>query len=202
MKTNLKTKTLFAAVAVAVASMAGTAQAASGTDTSSPYSVAAPVNFAIQIPGFLYFRVGAVATTNTMTFAVPAANVGNSSPVAPSGGDALGGTAVNVEVRGNNGQVTIQTTVAAATGLGTGTASDGYIDYAQITTTSSDGTNLPAPVLANSGIPNVTPVLGGGPSGAGKVTNRSATWTYAYLNTTTPSAGNYSGSATYTAVMP
>jgi hypothetical protein len=134
-------------------------------------------------------------------FTVPAANVGNSTAVAPTGGDATA-SSVTVQVRGNNGQVTIGTTVSSALGLGTGTATDGYINYNQITTTSSDAANLAAPVLANAAIPNVLPVLGGGPVGAGKVTDRTATWTYSYLNTAVPSAGTYAGTATYTATMP
>ncbi|MBL0143383.1 MAG: hypothetical protein IPP91_15050 [Betaproteobacteria bacterium] len=206
MKANLNLRTLVAAAVVASSAMVGTAYAASGTNTAAvgPRTVAAPVNFAITIPAFLYFQVGNVGSTNTMTFAVPAANVGNATAVAPTGGTApaAGGPGVNVVVRGNNGQVVISTAVASALGLGTGTATDGYINYNQITTTSSDAANLPAPVLANAAIPNVNAALGGGAAGAGKVTNRAATWTYSYLNATTPSAGSYTGVATYTATMP
>ncbi len=204
MKTTLKMKTLAAALAVGALAATGLANAASGTNTAAagPRTVANPVNFAVVIPAFLYFQVGTVGATNTMTFTTPAANVGNSTAVAPTGGDAGGGTAVNVVVRGNNGQVVISTAVASASGLGTGTAADGFINYNQISTTSSDVANVPAPALANAGIPNVNVALGGGVAGAGKVTNRAATWTYSYLNTTVPSAGTYTGSATYTATMP
>ncbi len=206
MKANLTMKAVAVALAAAGLSMAGLANAASGTNTAAvgPRSVANPVNFSIVIPAFLYFQVGNVGSTNTMTFTTPAANVGNSTAVAPTGGDApaAGGPGVNVVVRGNNGQVVISTTVASASGLGTGTASDGFINYNQISTTSSDAANVPAPTLANAGIANVNVALGGGVAGAGKVTNRSAVWTYSYLNTTVPSAGTYSGAATYTATMP
>jgi hypothetical protein len=199
-------KTLVAAMAVAAASLVGSAYAASGTNTAAvgPRTVANPVNFSIVIPAFLYFQVGTVGATNTMLFSTPAANVGNSTAVAPTGGDApaAGGPGVNVVVRGNNGQVVISTAVASATGLGTGTAADGFINYNQISTTSSDVANVPAPALANAGIANVNVALGGGIAGAGKVTNRAAVWTYSYLNTTFPSAGTYTGSATYTATMP
>lgn len=203
MKTNLTMKRMAAAVAAAGLSTAGIANAASGTDITTPYSVANPVNFSIVIPAFLYFQVGNVGSTNTMLFTTPAANVGNSTAVAPTGGDApAGGPGVNVVVRGNNGQVVISTTVASASGLGTGTAADGFINYNQIATTSTDVANVPAPALANAGIANVNVALGGGVAGAGKVTNRAAVWNYSYLNTTVPSAGTYSGSATYTATMP
>jgi hypothetical protein len=202
MKTNLKMKTLAAMMTVA-ATFAGTAQAASGTDTTAAYSVANRVNFSIVIPAFLYFRVGPLgAAESTLTFTVPAANVGDTSPVAGTGGDATA-SSVNVEVRGNNGQVTIATTVQSASGLGTGTAADGFISYGEITTTASNA-SLAAPTLANTGITNTTPALGCDVAcaGLGKVTRRAGTWTYSYANTTIPSAGTYTGFATYTASMP
>jgi hypothetical protein len=203
-KANLKMKALVAAVAMS-GLVAGSAFAASGTNTAAvgPRTVANPVNFSIVIPAFLYFQVGNVGSTNTMLFTVPALSVGVGA-VAPTGGDApAGGAGVNVVVRGNNGQVVISTAVTGGgSGLGTGTPADGFINYNQITTTSSDVANLPAPVLANAAVPNVNATLGGGPVGAGKVTNRAAVWTYSYLNATIPSAGTYTGTATYTATMP
>ena len=204
MSANFRMKTLATLVAAAGLSVTGLANAASGTNTNAvgPRTVANPVNFSVVIPAFLYFQVGTVGSTNTMSFATPAANVGNSTGVAPTGGDAGGGTGVNVVVRGNNGQVVISTAVSSASGLGTGTAADGFINYNEISTTSSDAANVPAPTLANAAIGNVNVTLGGGVAGAGKVTNRSAVWTYSYLNTTVPSAGTYTGTATYTATMP
>lgn len=201
MKTNFKMKAV-AAIVAGSALFSGSATAMSGTDTASAFSVANNVNFSIVIPGFLYFRVGVDSgVANTLTFTVPAANIGNSTAVAATGGEA-GPSALNVAARANNGLVTIATTVAAATGLGTGTVSDGYINYNEISTSSSDAANFAAPVLANAAIPNTTVALGGGAAGAGKVTNRTAVWTYSYLNTTIPSAGTYSGSVTYTATTP
>jgi hypothetical protein len=201
MNKQLKMKVV-AAMLAGSALFSGSASAMSGTDIATPFSVANTVNFQIVVPGFLYFQVGAVAAIpNTLLFTVPALNVGNSTAVAATGGDAAP-SALNVVARANNGLVTIATTVAAATGLGTGTATDGFINYNQITTTSNDVPNFPAPVLANAAIPNTTVALGGGPVGAGKVTNRAAVWTYSYLNTTVPSAGTYTGSVTYTATTP
>ena len=201
MKTIRVNRILAATMATLVLG-SGSALAASGTSTAAPATVANQVNFSILIPAFLTFRVGTVgATINTMLFSVPAANVGNSTAVAATGGDApAGGTGVNVSVLGNRGQVTITTTVAAATGLGTGTPADGFINYNQISTVSSNVAGLNAPALANAGIPAVLPTLGSG--GAGRVTNQVAIWNYSYLNTTVPSSGTYSGSATYTATMP
>ena len=87
------------------------------------------------------------------------------------------------------------------TGLQHATLAD-TIPYSEITTTSSDAVNLQRPVLSNAGGNTSTPVLN-----AGNVTNRSATWTYAYANSSVVSAGTYGTSAkggrvTYTASMP
>jgi hypothetical protein len=201
MKSNLKK--LAAAVAITGSAFTGTAHAASGTDTTSLYSVANNLNLSIVIPAFLYFRVGTdSATIDTITFSPLAANLGNSGSVAGTGGDAGGGTAANVAARGNNGQITIGTTVTGGgLGMSNGTPADGYINYNEITTGTSSA-NIPAPALANAGVANVLVLLGGGVAGAGKVTNRTAVWTYGYANTTVPSAGTYTGVVTYTATMP
>jgi len=186
-----------AAVALAVLSaVSGHVLAESGTSTNAPFSVANRVDFSLVIPAVLYFRVGtdAAATIDVITFSPAAANVGDSSVIAGVGGDATGGK-VNVTVRGNHGQVTIATTVASANGLGTGVPADGFVSYGEIATSSSDA-NVPAPTLANAGIANVNVLLN-----SNKSTNRTAVWTYTYANSTTPTAGTYSGRATYTATM-
>jgi hypothetical protein len=166
-------------------------------------SAPAHLDFSVVIPKFLSFRVGTVgATIDQITFTVAAANVGNATPVAGTGGDAGGGSAANVSVVGNDGQVTItESNNSAGNGLQHATLTD-TIAYSQITTTSSDTTNLQRPVLSNAGGNTSTPVLN-----ASNVTNRTAVWTYAYANTTIPSAGTYGTSAkggrvTYTASMP
>ena len=174
------------------------------TDATAPFNVSARLNFSLTYPGFLRFRVGSTgATVDTIGFTVPAANVGSSVPIAGTGGDA-GGSSANVEVVGNNGQVTITATNrSAGLGIGTGTASDGRINYNQISTTTSSA-QLPAPLLTNAGGTTVQPALN-----APLVTQRTAVWTYAYLNQTIPSAGTYGGAnaarggrVTYTATMP
>jgi hypothetical protein len=203
MNTKMTLKTLVIALGLGATAISGNVLAASGTSTATPAVVANQVNFSIVIPAFLTFRVGTVgATINTMLFTVPVANVGNATAVAATGGDApAGGTGVNVSVIGNRGQVTITTAVAGAgAGLGTGTAADGFINYNQISTVSTNVGGLNAPVLANAAVPAVLPTLGVGP--AGRVTNQTAIWNYSYLNTTVPSSGTYTGSATYTATMP
>ncbi|MBK8324081.1 MAG: hypothetical protein IPL06_15445 [Betaproteobacteria bacterium] len=175
------------------------------TDTTAPFAVNARLNFRLTYPRFLRFRVGATgATVNLMSFTVPAGNVGSGTPVAPTGGDAGGGTGVNVLVYGNNGQVTITATNSSGgLGIGTATASDGRINYNQISSVSSSG-QLPAPVLTNAGGTTALPTLN-----STLVTQRTAVWTYSYLNQTIPSAGTYGGTnasrggrVTYTATMP
>jgi hypothetical protein len=174
------------------------------TDTVAPFGVTARLNFSLVYPAFLRFRVGtAGATVNTLAFSVPAASVGSGTPVAATGGDA-GASALNIEVAGNNGQVTITATNSSGgQGIGTGTATDGRINYNQIATTSSSP-QVPPPVLTNAGGTTSQPSLN-----TTLVTQRTAVWTYSYLNQTIPSAGTYGGAnaarggrVTYTATMP
>jgi hypothetical protein len=197
------TLTVIAAAALFAAQRAQAEQPA--TDTAAPFNVNARLNFSLTYPRFLRFRVGATGTTvNLITFTVPAAQVGNGTPISGTGGDAGGGTAVNVEVAGNNGQVTITpTNSSAGLGLRTATLTDGRISYDQIATSSS-APQLPAPTLTDAGGVPVQPTLNGP-----LVTQRTAVWTYSYLNQTIPSAGTYGGTTatrggrvTYTATMP
>ena len=205
MKTN---KLLKAALAMSFgASLAAAIPAhAESTTVTGGGALSAPahLDFSIVIPRFLSFRVGtAGATIDQITFTVPGANVGDSTPIAGTGGDAGGGSAANVSVLGNGGQITItEANNGGGTGLAHATLAGTSISYSQITTTSSDTVNLQRPVLSDAGGNTSTPVLN-----SGNVTNRSAVWTYAYANSTIPSAGTYGTSAkggrvTYTAAMP
>lgn len=206
MKTN-QMKKLAAALVSASALFSGAAQAESVLDTAAAFSAAARHDFRVVIPAFLFFGVGPGATTpmvanagiGAITFTVPAASVGNATPVAGTGGDAAA-SAANVRVIGNNGQVTITATNdGGGNGLGTGVVADGYIPLTQITTTASNAA-LPAPALTNAGGTTSLPTV------ASKVTNQAGTWTYSYLNTVTPGSGTFGGvgrgRVTYTATMP
>ena len=204
---NTKTLILKAAVAASlgIAMCAALPANAESTTVTGAGALSAPahLDFSIVIPRFLSFRVGTVgATIDQITFTVPAASVGNSTPVAGTGGDAGGGSASNVSVVGNGGQITItEANNGGGTGLHHATLAD-VINYNQITTSSSDAVNLNAPTLSNAGGNTSTPVLS-----ASNVTNRTAVWTYGYANTTIPSAGTYGtnahgGRVTYTASMP
>ena len=167
-------------------------------------SAPAHLDFSIVIPKFLSFQVGtAGATIDQITFTAVSGSVGNSTPVAGTGGNAGGGSAASVAVVANGGQVTItESNNGGGNGLAHATLAGTFISYGQITTTSNDTVNLQRPVLSDAGGNTSTPVLN-----SGNVTNRAATWTYAYANTTIPSSGTYGTSAkggrvTYTASTP
>ncbi len=193
-----------AALGVAALFAAEPALAGSSTDNAAPFNINRNMTFRVTYPRFLRFRVGATgATINQITFSPTVAQIGNGTPVAGTGGEAGGGSAANIEVVGNNCQFTITpTNNSAGLGLGTGTVADGYINYDQVQTTSSNA-QLPAPVLSNAGGTAVQPTLN-----TVLVTQRTAVWTYSYLNATIPSAGTYGagpgtgGRVTYTATMP
>ena len=199
----------YTTMAAAIASLGLFAQYAAAESnfqsTTGTGSLTAPAkhDFKIVIPKFLFLQVGTGtsvannATVDMITFDVPAANVGDSTQISGTGGTAGGGTAATVVVKGNNGQVTLTETNNGTTGLSNGTDS---ISYSEIQTTSSN-TSLPAPALSNASGNTSLPTV------ASKITNQTATWTYKYLNTTTPPAGTYGtstngGRVTYTATMP
>lgn len=198
---SIKLKTLAAAVALA---LPFTANAASDFTTGAGALTAnAHVDFSIVIPKVLYLRVGTGAnladntTIDLVTFTVPAANVGDGTAIAGTGGDLTAG-AVTARLIGNNGAVSLNvTTGGALTNAGTDT-----IPYTQITTTVAtltSGTALAAPTLVNgAGTAISIPATG-------NVVNRDARWTYAYANTNVVPPGTYgttNGRATYTATMP
>lgn len=206
----LKTKKLAAAVLAAAVVASGSAQAESVLDTGAPFSAAARHDFIVIIPAFLFFGVGPGALTplvanagiGAITFTVPATNIGDSSPVAGTGGDAAA-SAANVRLIGNSGQITITESNDAPGGQGLLTAAgfgvDGAIPLSQISTSTSNAA-LGAPTLSNGGGGTSMPTV------TNRVTNLSAVWTYSYLNTVTPAAGTYGGDGrgrvTYTASMP
>ena len=170
----------------------------------------ARLDFQITVPRVLYLRVGTGtdytnnAAINQIAFTVPAATMGDGTPVAASAasGD-LGNGVVTARVLGNNGTITLSSTTTGA--LSNGAAGD-TISYAQIATaatTLTSATALPAPALADGATNSVTvtPV-------AGRVVTRDARWTYTYANSAIAAPGTYGGvnannsRVTYTAAMP
>ncbi|MBX3674953.1 MAG: hypothetical protein KF776_18410 [Burkholderiales bacterium] len=188
-------------IALAVALAVPAIAAAESQWVVGPGNASARLDFQITIPRILYFQIGAGAfgTNNgvvtSMTATVPAANLGDGTPV--SFAPAL----VPVRVAGNNGQITIAASTVGALGNGAGDT----ISFATITPNSTDNANLPSPPLADGpGAPvNVTI------SSGTKVTDRSANWSFAYSNAAVVPPGTYGGiggaqnsTVTYTAAMP
>lgn len=190
-----------ATVLAVACTVSAPAVAGSGADTSNPYSVGRQLRFQIDYPSFLRFRIGSAAAVDLLDFDAPVGSLGTGVPVSASGGDA-GPSSVTVLVVANTGVVTIgATNNSGGLGLGTGTPTDGYISYGQITTTSSSP-QVPSPALANSGVTSAVVAVT-----SGTITSRAAVWTFAYANTTIPTSGVYGTSAnggrvTYTASTP
>ncbi len=153
----------------------------------------ARVNFSVVIPKFVFLQVGtgtflaANATIDTITFNVPAANVGNGVAVAATAGSGnLGNGAVTVRVIGNNGNMTLGATGPANLLSGTDT-----LAWTQIATAVTGGATHP-------------PVNGAAVTytATNKVVNVNGTWTYTYLNAAAIAAGTYTGQVLYTATTP
>ena len=191
MKKALLLKTTLALALATPLLASAESQLVTGTSSAS-----ARLDIRVIIPRVLFLAVGtgdAGTTTNTtidtLTFDLtptPGA-VGSNTPTA--------GQNVNVRVRGNNGQVTLS---AATTGALTNATAD-TIPWSQIAAT-SDLPTLPSPAIPLTGIGASSNVA----INSGKVTDRSAVWTYSYLNAAVVAPGTYAtnGRVTYTASMP
>ena len=168
----------------------------------------ARLDFRITVPKTLFLQVGTGTananntTINLIDFVVPAANVGDGTPIAATAasGD-LGNGVVTAKVVGNNGNVTLSSTTAGALGNGAGDT----VSFAQIATAASvltSATALAAPALVDGGTTNTTVPA------AGKIVNRDAKWTFSFLNSAVVPPGIYGGvnannsRVTYTAAMP
>ena len=195
MKSSTKLNSLALALALTIplgAQAESTVQTGAGALTAN-----ARVDFSIVIPKILFLRVGSAGVgIDSIVFTVPAASVGNATPIAGTGGDLTGGV-VTAIVQANSGTVTLN---AQATGALSNGAGDS-INYTQITT-ASNNPNLPAPVLSNATSANVTLTP------AAKLVNQRAQWTYSYSNSAVVPAGTYggvgvnNGRVTYQATMP
>lgn len=206
---RLHTKILLTTALLAGFPMMANAESTFTTGAGTPLTASARLDFQVVIPKILYLRVGTGTNfaNNTavdlISFNVPAASVGNGTPVAATAasGD-LGNGAVTARVIGNNGNITFSSTTLGALGNGAGDT----ISYGQIgatVTNLTSATPLPAPALADGATTTVTltPV-------SGKVVNRDAQWTFAYANAAAVAPGTYggvntnNGRVTYTASMP
>ena len=194
-KMHLLTTALLMAVCAPTAVMAESA-----SDDTSPYSAAVNLDFQIDIPSVLNFRVGSAGgTIDLINFSPLAADVGNGNDVNGTGGDLTGGV-VTVDLFSNAGPVTITPTNSSG-GAGLSDGGTNNIPYTEILTASNLAA-LGAPSLTNAGGTPTSPTETAG------VTDLSAQWTYTYDNTAVYPAGTYGGitmrggRVTYTATSP
>lgn len=202
-------KALALSLALIAAGLSGAAHAESNFQTGAgALTATARVDFQITIPRILFLQVGTGTlyanniAVNLIDFTVPAANIGNGTPVAATAGSGdLGNGTVTAIVRGNGGNIGLTSVATGALGNGAGDS----INFSQITTTAaalSTGTVLTPPTLANGTSANV-PL-----TAVGKVVNQDARWTYQYANSAIVPAGTYggvntnNGRVTYTATLP
>ncbi|MCS6995850.1 MAG: hypothetical protein NZ533_02660 [Casimicrobiaceae bacterium] len=186
-------KNLIAALACACASTLIAPVHAESQFVSGAGSATARLDIRVVIPRILYLAVGTghatLANNNTIDlltfdYTTAASTVGNGTPSAAQ--------SVTARVLGNNGQITIAASGTTG-GLSTGGSSPDSIPWTQIGKSSSDATNFNVPAVGSSAQPVIN---------SGKVTNRTATWSYQYLNSNVVPPGTYDGRITYTASMP
>jgi hypothetical protein len=169
---------------------------AESTLTAGAGDASARLNFSVVIPRILFLGVGTMTTTPAratnatvdtvaFTYTNPALVGTGAAPNTTTNGT------VAVSLFGNNGQVTLSVTNPANL-LGSA-GNTVTIPFTSITAATSAAT-LPVPAFGGT---SVQPTLSGG-----RITNRTANWTYTYANTVSAPADTYSGQVTYTAAMP
>lgn len=169
----------------------------------------ARLDFRIIVPRILYLRVGAGSTfannptVNLIDFTVPAASVGDGTPVTASAGSGdLGNGTVTAHVIGNAGPINFSSQTSGALDNGAGDTIS-YSEIAVAVASLSTPTTLPHPTLVDANTTSVTLT-----PASGRVINRDARWTYTYKNTAVVAPGTYggvntnNGRVTYTATMP
>jgi hypothetical protein len=188
-------KSSFVLSALAAAALASPMMASAESQlVTGAGSASARLNFQVVIPRILFLAVGTGNTTLATNPAIDTAVFDyTTNPTAVGGGAtspaaSITGNAVPVRVLGNNGQVEI-TAGGSGSGLTNGTDT---IPWSEITATSSEGT-FPVPAVGSTANPTLN---------AGRLTNRTATWTYSFANSAILAPGTYTGQVTYTASMP
>lgn len=166
---------------------------------AGPNSTAtARLDFQIVIPRVLFLQVGTgtALADNTaidlLSFAPTAAQLGNGTNVAGTGGNLTGG-AVTVRVFGNNGNVGLTATTNGPLGNGAGDT----IPWSEILVTTAAAA-VPAAGFLGAAIPHpAIPLTGTGATttitATNKVVRQEGVWTFAYDNTTMYAAGTYGG---------
>jgi hypothetical protein len=185
-------KSLILKSAIALALAAPLLASAESELTVGTGSAAARLNFQVVIPRVLYLAVGTGNATLADNTTVDLLSYDYTANVAAIGnGTDSAAQTVNVRVQGNNGQIAVGA-VGSGTGLVSSLAPTDIIPWTEILASSSTPT-FNAPAVGASANPTLS---------AGKVTNRTATWSFAYSNTNIPAPGTYTGQVTYTATMP
>lgn len=173
-------------VAAPAANAGSSFSSGSGTLTTS-----VNLQFSITIPRFVFLRVGAAASTNTLAYSPTVTQIINSTGVLPTGGDTGSGNSdVTVQVVSTAGNVRL----SAATGNANLVSGSNSIPWSTLVATNPTG-SITAPAF-NSG--NITLTASGG------VVNQSGSWRYTWTNPTNTvyAAGTYTGTVTYTATSP
>jgi hypothetical protein len=158
----------------------------SGTLTTS-----VNLNFNIVIPRFVYFRVGAAASVNTLVYAPTPAQIAASTGVLPTGGDTgAGNSDVTVQVTSNAGNVTL----TAVTGNPNLLNGSNTMAWSTLTPSNPTGSVVAPPF--NTGSTVLT--------ASGGVVNQLGSWRYTWTSppATVYQAGTYTGTVTYTAATP
>jgi len=190
-----------AKIALAVAALTVPALATAESSFQSgagALSASAKLNIQVTIPKILFLKVGtgtfpnSDGTVDTVSITVPAANVGDGTPVAAA-------SSVAVQVRANNGNVTLNSNTPGPML----NADNEELPYTLISA-STDNAALGHPAFAASG--NGTAVT---LTAANRVVNQTANWSFSYANTGVLAAGTYGGGTpgrqgqvTYTASLP
>lgn len=198
----------FLMAAVATFSSAAQAESRFVTGTGSPLTATASLDFTVTIPKFVYVRIGTGAnaanntTVDNILFNVPAANIGDGTAVAGTGGDLTNGQ-VTARVLGNNGTIAFSSTTLGPLNNGAGdTISWSQMNVAVATNTTTTALAHPALVDGATTSINLAPTSGT------KVTNLDARWTFTYRNQNVVPAGTYggvntqNGRVTYAVSMP
>jgi len=193
-----------AAIALAVAGLAGFSGVAQAESNLGSTSASANLDFRVIIPGLVFLQVGTgtfrqdVDTVNEILFDLDAQALLASTPVAATSGSDGSNPAGTVSVRvwGNIGALRLSST---ATELSDGNGNT--IPWSELTVLASanNGPNfVPHNAFSDDGVMSVILET----QGNSKLVNRQGTWAYTYANSTEPSAGTYSGRVTYTVANP
>jgi hypothetical protein len=163
------------------------------TGSASPLTASANLDFTVTIPKFVYVRIGTGAdlansnAVDSLMFSVPAANIGDGTAIAGTGGDLTGGQ-VTARVIGNNGTIAFSSTTLGPLSNGVGdTISWSQMDVAVAANTTA--TALNHPTLADG----TTTSINLAPTSGSKITNLDAKWTFTYRNQNVAPAGTYGG---------